>query len=327
MVGSSVSGLLKRGQQAVVGSLYRSDRIKETIKAGLLAGTSRFPIGKNVYEREWDLLVVLDTCRVDALRAVAPEYEFVEQVDSVWSVGSATAEWTANTFTTEYLEEIGQTACITANGTVEWTLEGKNTQLENDMLADRVTDWDMVGPEDFLLLDSVWEYGPRDPYGGLLIPEVVTDRAVSVSRERNPERLITHYMPPHAPYRAGAVHSNRQMEPYEADPWGALKGGTARETVWSVYLDELRWALDNVAVLLENVDADDVVITADHGDAFGEWGVYSHPMGVPHPQIRKVPWARTSATDEGAYTPSFEPGSGSHLDRDVEDQLTKLGYM
>jgi len=35
----------------------------------LIAG-SRFARGVDAYERDWDVLVVLDTCRTDALRAV-----------------------------------------------------------------------------------------------------------------------------------------------------------------------------------------------------------------------------------------------------------------
>jgi hypothetical protein len=31
-----------------------------------------------VYDLEWDTLIILDTCRVDALRTVADEYDFLE---------------------------------------------------------------------------------------------------------------------------------------------------------------------------------------------------------------------------------------------------------
>jgi len=30
--------------------------------------TSRLTVGTNLYKREWDVAVILDTCRVDALR-------------------------------------------------------------------------------------------------------------------------------------------------------------------------------------------------------------------------------------------------------------------
>lgn len=37
--------------------------------------SSRFPFGTNVYEKDWDVLVLLDTCRVDALAEVSGEYD------------------------------------------------------------------------------------------------------------------------------------------------------------------------------------------------------------------------------------------------------------
>lgn len=103
-------GMFFRLGDRLVGGIYGSDQLRELCKTGLLACTSRYPIGRNVYERDWDLLVVLDTCRVDALREVSPEYDFIGEVDAVWSVGSATAEWTANTFTQSHLDKISKTA-------------------------------------------------------------------------------------------------------------------------------------------------------------------------------------------------------------------------
>jgi hypothetical protein len=38
----------------------------------------RLPYGTNVYDREWDVLVVLDACRANLLRSVAPEVEVVD---------------------------------------------------------------------------------------------------------------------------------------------------------------------------------------------------------------------------------------------------------
>ena len=327
MSGGRSRGFVGVINERLINTIYNTEWLKELTKTGLLACTSRYPIGRNIYDRDWDLLIVLDACRVDALRQVAPDYEFLEEIESVWSVGSATAEWTANTFVQSYRETIRETACVTANGTVKWTMEGDNRQLENDLVAAWLTDFDMVSPEDFLLLDTVWEYGPRDPYGGLIVPEAVTDRVVRVGRKKNWNRLIAHYMPPHAPHRSRAITANRHLKFHEANPWKAIRNGTDRSRVWDNYLADLRWVLDTVEELLRNVDAEKVVITADHGDAFGEYGVYSHPMGVPHPHIRRVPWAQTTAVDSGEYVPRLVDQDTESLDRAVDDQLRKLGYL
>ena len=75
----------------------------------LLSATKRYRWGTNVFDREWDLLVVLDACRVDALRAVADEYDFLDGVDSMPSVGSTSFEWLNHTFDRAHEEEIART--------------------------------------------------------------------------------------------------------------------------------------------------------------------------------------------------------------------------
>src|SRR6056297_3870531 len=80
-----------------------------------LSLTSRIRFGTAPFEREWDLLVVLDTCRTDALAAVADEYDFLEDRDSVWSPGSTSGEWVSHTFDRSFADTIARTAYVTAN--------------------------------------------------------------------------------------------------------------------------------------------------------------------------------------------------------------------
>lgn len=91
-----------------------------------LAATAKRPLGTNVFDREWDLLVVLDACRVDALRQVASEYGWLGPVGASTSVGSTLKEWMVNTFDAAHQETIGRTACVTANSWVDLLLEGED---------------------------------------------------------------------------------------------------------------------------------------------------------------------------------------------------------
>lgn len=49
----------------------------------------------------------MDACRLDALRAVAPETPLfdTDEVTRLQSVGGASAEWIAHTFDTQYVTE------------------------------------------------------------------------------------------------------------------------------------------------------------------------------------------------------------------------------
>lgn len=52
----------------------------------------------------------------------------------------------------------------------------------------------------------------------------------------------------------------------------------------------LRRCWGEVSELLKNLSDKKVVITSDHGEAFGEWGIYGHPGGVYIKALTEVPW-------------------------------------
>ena len=63
------------------------------------------PRGTNIYERDWNALMILDACRVDLMRDVSDEYPFFDGMKVVKSVGSMFQEWMAKTFTQEYAQK------------------------------------------------------------------------------------------------------------------------------------------------------------------------------------------------------------------------------
>lgn len=87
-----------------------------------------------------------------------------------------------------------------------------------------------------------------------------------------------------------------------------------------------RYVLPEVQLLIENVNAERAVITADHGHALGEQFLWAHRQGVQHPVIRRVPWVETTATDKTTGTPR-EYTSTTRSDDEVAQQLEALGYQ
>jgi hypothetical protein len=282
--------------------------------------------GTNFFERDWDLLIILDTCRVDAMEAVADEYEFVQDVDSITSVGSTSFEWMDHTFTNEYREEIRQTGYLSQNGFTDRVPGGGYTGQVPIPFGP--SEYDTVEHEDFGYFEELWRADFDEDSEWMIHrndvtrfhPRYTTERTIHAGRELDFDRLMVHYMYPHDPY----PFAPEKLQPRFDD---ALKNGTAtREEVWEAYLDNLRFVLDQVAALLENVDAEKVVITADHGESFGEHGFYRHPVACPIPCVRKVPWVETTATDTGSVEPTApHPGTGD-VDADVEERLEQLGY-
>jgi hypothetical protein len=268
--------------------------------------------GQNVYDFDWDVLVVLDTCRVDALTQVSEEYEFLpDGIPSIRSVGPDSHTWVDRTFTPAYRDEIARTAYLSGNPHTDGFADGTYA----------------VDADDFLVLDNVFESGFDEAYG-TVPPRAITDRAVSYLRANDPGRTILHYMQPHTPYRGLDLDGIGQSGPngYRETVWDHVQAGLlSRDEAWEHYLDNLRWVLDDLAVLLDSVDAASVVITADHGECFGEYGAYAHSASGEFDVLRTVPWVETSASDDGSYEPA--PTRRPDTDVDVETQLEHLGYM
>lgn len=258
------------------------------------------PFGTPIFERDWDVLVILDACRVDALREVQDEYDFLEAIQTLTSRGSSSYSWLERNFSPEFSAELDRTAYVSGNP-----------------FTDDFLDEDSIGHLESLndvAYDTELATVPARP---------ITDRAISVMRESTPDRLIVHYMQPHFPSVPDPVtlcekdHHTIAIDCHRA-------GCVSTERVWDAYIENLRYVLDETEVLLSSIDADRVVISADHGEAFGEFRVFGHPS-IPIPQLRKVPWAVTSASDTGDYEPTYEPGDGEP-NTDLSERLEALGY-
>ncbi|QLH81273.1 hypothetical protein [Halosimplex pelagicum] len=296
----------------------------------MLSILSHYPVGMNVYDREWDLLILLDTCRTDALQEVASDYDFIENVNSIFSVGSSSLGWMCATFDQDNGEDIEKTAYISANGWAGRILQDRKTPVDHENPPFAWTDYTPAKHDKFGLLDHAWQYEPEGVYEheeGYTPARYVTERAISVSRDDSLEfeRTILHYNQPHSPYTAKAFEEDRELKPHESDPFEYLRSGGDKEVVWESYIYELRAVLDEVELLLENVDAESVVISADHGEAFGEMGIYGHPTTVLHPVIRNVPWVQTTASDKCTHTPEITPVDGNG--QSAMDNLKALGYV
>ena len=264
----------------------------------------------NVFEKDWDVLVILDACRVDLLDSVADEYEFVEGGRSIYSVGGTSPEWIENTF----------------DPVPSWALESAGYVTGNPH-SSRVD----VDTEQFGVLDEVWQYG-WDNESGVVLPRTMTDRAIAVGRERDLDRLVVHYMQPHVPFLDDPELTRKMSDgnteefgnPDTKTVWDRLRAGDVEyDEMWAAYRRNLRRVLDDVRLLRENVDADRLVVTADHGNAMGELGQYGHGRNERVDSVCQVPWEVTDARDTEEYEPTVEPSRG---ESNVDEQLRALGY-
>lgn len=248
---------------------------------------------------------MLDACRYDFFCSVSDSIEWVpNELRLSHSLGSDSIDWMENDLQTTDEELLSNTIYVTGNPFSH----------------------EYAPKERLLNTDEVWRYG-WDNDQGTVPADVITDRAIYHGRETKAERIIVHYMQPHFPSIPNSLGFQMDIEQFgeESVPvWDAIREGrVSKERAKDAYLANLRYVLNWVEKLKDNIDANKLVITADHGEAFGEWGELGHSH-KPIPILRRVPWVELSASDSGQFSPTIEPHEG---DSDIKRRLQSLGYL
>lgn len=256
-----------------------------------------------VFGFEWDVCIILDACRTDLAKKASAERDWLDEPDEIWSVGSNTPSWYEETIRMAKESDIKETALVSGN---------PHSTTAKD------APWK--------IFDEVWRYGFNEDFG-TVPPRPVTDRAIKVWQDYSPRRLLVHYMQPHLP----PVHTKRADIGWDQDtaewddPWiQASNGALSVRFVRNLYEGNINPVLDDIEILLENIQANRVIITSDHGNYIGEGGKWSHPSNERGAPVRKVPKWRVSATEKGTHTP--EDYDRNKTTQIRSKQLQALGY-
>lgn len=271
-----------------------------------------------VLDADWDVLVVLDACRADLFSAVAAaaDYDFLPDAgpETRTSPASSSEEWLANVFEAAPDAALADLAYVTGNPFSASEFDASRLHT----------------------VEEVWRYAWDDDIGSIP-PRPVTDAAIRTWRETDAARMVVHYMQPHFPSipaaRDGAGDDGISLDRFgtrSLSVWDDLRfGHRTRDEAWRAYRENLEYVLEDLEVLCSNLDAERAVVTADHGNAFGEHDVYGHPGGVDLPVLRTVPWCPVSTTDARSHSVEASHDTAPELDDErqaVEERLEDLGY-
>lgn len=262
-----------------------------------------------VLDADWNVLVVLDACRGDLFASVVGngDYDRIPVGETRTSPASSSEEWLTSVFGDAADADLANLAYVTGNPFSAVVLDETR----------------------FAALDDVWRDAWDDALG-TIPPNPITDRAIDVWRNGEADRMVVHYMQPHFPSLADPAGDGVPLEAFGDRPmsvWEDLRFGRRDvDDVRARYRANLEVVLEEVESLLANLDADRVVVTADHGNAFGEKHIYGHPGGVDLPCLREVPWSVTNGTDTRSREPLTRRDDVQPDGLPVEDRLEKLGY-
>lgn len=263
--------------------------------------------GVDILEEKWDSLIILDACRYDFFEKVYKKVKIEGRLEFRISRGAHTAEFLKRNFKDKYYPDI---IYVTANPQVNKYLKGKVYKII-----------------------SVWKYAWNYKIGTVLPHKIYNaTRIILKSGVSKNKRLIIHFLQPHHPYikypnlygtSMSIVRERILSSVYnkEKQNINVTKNLSNKHNFWSIALSDFYLKIDikthmlayfsNLLYVLKYVKKliallpGTTVITADHGEAFGEYihplvpiRVYGHIEGIRIPVLVKVPWLIVDPVDK-----------------------------
>lgn len=233
----------------------------------------------HLFEIPWKFAIILDACRYDVFKRLYREYGLKGKLEYRITKATHTTHFLKQTFTEKYYRDI---VYVTANPQVSVYCKDK-----------------------FFKLIEVWDDG-WDDYYNTVLPKTMYEYCLEAVEKYPDKRFIFHFLQPHHPYlncpeeTMSRVMCGKAIKTtdyftkiYDADLF-------INPEIHNLYNYEynLRAVLPYVKRLTKYLHGT-IVITADHGEAFGEkihpllpFRVYGHPYKIKLmiPALTKVPW-------------------------------------
>lgn len=293
-------------------------RIRERVLRPYFERTHSSPDPK-IPDADWDTLILLDACRYDLFEETATDLpgELYCRV----SHASATPGYLEANYAGEMFHDV---VYVTANPFV-------NTELPKGTFHDVV---------------PVWQEG-WDEELGTVPPESVLDAVREAVETYHDKRIVAHFCQPHFPFigdvevgdcsmaalrNRAAGNGTAASHGEEVTPFDLLQRGDAtREEVWEAYRSNLERVLPTVETLLDELEGR-TVVTADHGNALGEFAtpfpvrVYGHPRGIRVPATVQVPWLVHETGERRETTADPPTEQQTEAPSVTRERLQSLGY-
>lgn len=256
-------------------------------------------------------LLIFDAGRYDYLRPLLSD-QYSGDVQQTFSAARDTFEWISKVWQGDYDDVTYISGMVPVSDDIP-----EFDQKHFKRLYDGINPGDSIG-EIIKLWETEWDDGVAT-----VPPEKITDVALDYLDR---DKLVVHYNQPHSPFigtpKLLGHQNSRSAKPQKGRPndepiWHRVRtGDVSDEYLHMAYWGNASRAIEAVKPLVR--ERETVIATADHGEALGEWGVYTHDR-APHPKRRVVPWQEITGIREWE--------SGPTATRDVDEKLRALGYL
>jgi hypothetical protein len=274
--------------------------------------------GINFLDSNWDVLIILDSCRYDVFKDVN---SLPGNLSSRISRGGGTFEFLKGNISGR---EFRDTVYVTANPQFHYHREELDGSFHDV--------W------------NIWQHRWDDELQ-TVPPEQTTEAALEAIDKYPNKRLLIHYNQPHAPYigptgqelngltgntlERGSENSRSLLQSIAHDLRPSFTAAEHRRA----YVENLDIVLSAVEPLLEERDGR-TVVTADHGQLLGECvgpipiRYHGHRRGIHVKELVKVPWLVHESGKRPEITAEASKSYDDSIDgTKVVDRLHDLGYV
>jgi len=272
-----------------------------------------FPDGVDIFDEDWDNLVILDACR----------YDYFEQS---WDLpGTLERKISKGTSTPEFAR--GNLRDVEAYDTVYVSGNGYIFRLKDEL-----------GYEfhKFVYINEREAFRNRFKRA-----ETITEHALEAGENYPNKRVIAHYIQPHQPYFS--AEGDELFEFRSRYPYDLKNTELTQERIRDAYQSNLEYVLTEVERLLDALSGK-TVITSDHGELLGERlspipvRRYEHTDGLYVDELHAVPWLEYPPSErkdviaertDGDNFEIHESDDNEYTDvsEDVKEELKAMGYL
>jgi len=218
-----------------------------------------------IHKLKWKYLIILDACRYDYFK----KHWVYNKVYKVNSPASSTLEWLKTVFPDYY----------------DYLLFSCNPFIGDK----RFKKWDYNAFEHFRKVICLWR-DQWDERFSTVLPKTVYEYCI----EKAIPKSIIWFLQPHAPY----IDLEAKKTPDDFRNWSPelniidwsehnKDGKYTTEQIRNLYESNLKYAIPYVLKLTEELEKP-IIITSDHGELLGEYGLMGHP-NIKKKELRNVP--------------------------------------
>lgn len=270
----------------------------------------------NVFDRDWDNLLLLDACRYDVFERKVSELGMTGELSVTLSRGSKTPEFLAGNFAEK---DLSDTVYVTGSS-MFYRQTVLNDEFDHNLHA----------------VVDVWE--ESDFEDGSAGPERIVTATRRAAQKFPNKRLLVHFIQPHIPFigefgvrkfgdDGGQIWKKKRRNELDATD----------EELWRAYAENLECVLSAVLELLDDLSGK-TVVSSDHGQLIGErvfpipFKEYGHPVGIYCSELVEVPWFVVENGTRKRVVPEppeseYTEKERSEMNEEARELLRELGYV